>query len=138
MATKIPVYTEDLGIHRITVYEEMGDGTFRRTATELLREFKNSITSVGTNEGEIVSNRFDRTQRDWQTPTVLHQYGRAKSFYAFSRSQIKKNKIYVGSISSLHGKVVKFSLHELKFGLSSSQGLRTLAIKKYQEAIELW
>ncbi len=137
MSIKIPVYTEEFGTHKITIYQEMEDGTFRKTSTQLLREFRHNIESISVHEGEIVSNRYDRTEREWDTPTVIHNYGRPKSFYAFSREQIKKNKMYVGASSSMHGRIVKFTLHELRFKSTTSSGIKLLAAQKYREAIEL-
>ncbi len=137
MSIKIPVYTEEFGTHKITIYQEMEDGTFRKTSTQLLREFRHNIESISTSKGEIVSKRYDRTEREWDTPTASFSYGRAKSFYAFLRDQIKKNKMYVGASSSMHGRIVKFTLHELRFKPATSSGIKLLAIQKYREAIEL-
>jgi len=137
MSIKLPIYTEEAGTHKVTIYQEMEDGLFRRTGTQLLREFHHNFTGISVSEGEIVSSRYDRVEREWQTPTVTYHYGRPQSFYAFLRTQIKSNKIYVGSSSSMQGRIIKFSLHELQFKPSASRGVRNLAIKKYQEIIEL-
>ena len=137
MSIKIPVYTEEFGTHKITIYQEMDDGTFRKTSTQLLREFRHNIESISVHEGEIVSKRYDRTEREWETPTAIHNYGRPRSFYAFSREQIKKNKIYVGATSSMHGRIMKFALHELRFKPTTSQAIKMLAARKYREAVDL-
>jgi len=137
MDIKIPVYTEESGVHRVTIFQGMDDGSFRRTGTQLLREFRYNIQDVGVNEGEIISSRYDRSERVWNTPTALHHYGRPRSLFAFLRSQIKKNKLYVGASSSIHGRIIRFSLHELKFKPTTSRGVRMLATRKYREAIDL-
>lgn len=135
---RIPVYFEVLGMHRVEVFQELDDGSFRRTGDEPLRPLRDNIVGIGPAAGELVSIQYDRTARIWRAPTVKAHGQRPRSVYEFLRGQIHRHKLFVFSKPSLNGRLVRFDLHELRLKPTVSTQVLSLLAKRYCEAIELW
>jgi len=133
---KIPVYFDLSGMHQIAIYEETDDGTFRRTNEQPMRLLRDNIEGIGPAVGELVTSRFDRETRCWDSPTVLFKH-RPQSFYHFFREQIKQRKIYVFARGSLSGRLTRFDLHELQLKPTASRQIHALLAKKLIEALTL-
>jgi hypothetical protein len=134
----VPVYSDENGIPQISIYAEDEDGTFRRTQSEPLRLLRDDIKGISISQGDLVSNHYDRQDRNWQTPTVTFHYGRPQSFYQFLRDKVVHNRFFVFTKPQLSGHISKFSLHELQLKNSTSQRKISLLKEKYIEALELW
>ena len=133
---RIPVYFDLSGMHQIAIYEEMDDGTFRRTNEQPICLLRDNIEGIGPAVGELVSSRFDREERCWSSPTILLSH-RPQSFYHFFRAQIKQRKIYVFARGSLSGRLTRFDLHELQLKPTASRQIQSLLAKKMVEALAL-
>ncbi len=133
---KIPIYFDLGGMHQIAIFEEMDDGTFRRTNEQPMRFLRDNIEGLGPAVGELVTSRFDREERCWHTPTVLFNH-RPQSFYHFFREQIKQRKFYVFARGSLSGRLTRFDLHELQLKSTVSRQIQSLLAKKLVEAVSL-
>jgi hypothetical protein len=83
MLINAPVYSDENGLPTVSIFKESEDGTFRKTQDEPLRLLRDDITGISVQQGELVSARFDRQERQWRTPTVIFHYGRPQSFYRF-------------------------------------------------------
>lgn len=132
----VPVYTNQGGIHHIELYRETSEGTFRRTNEQPIRILRENIIGISEPRGQLITSQYDRENRVWHTPTVLHQH-RPYSFYQFLRTQIQQRKIYVFSKESLSGKLSRLDLYELKLKSNVSHQVLGLVIRKYMEAIGL-
>lgn len=138
MGTRVPVYTDTSGVAQITLYEEQGDGTFHKTAVQALRQFREYIVGLSFPAvGVLVSNRFDRGERPWQSPTVLSANGRARSYYAFLRDCVKQHRLVVMTTPSLSGRLFRFNVHELQLKRDMSSQVFSLVAAKYLEALEV-
>ena len=133
---RIPVYFDLNGTHQISIFEETDDGTFRRTTEQPMRFLRDNIVGIGPSVGQLISTKYDRQVRRWQTPTILLN-GRPSSYYQFFRDQLKLRKIYVFSRPSLVGRLMQFDLHELQLKPGSSVQVQSLLAKKLVEAIDL-
>jgi len=138
MYINAPVYSEQNGVHFINIYNELEDGTFRRTQDEPLRLLRNNIKGVSNIQGELLTSLSDRTERSWNSATVTFHYGHPKSFYTFLRDMLARNKYFVFSKPQLSGRISKFDLHELVMKPGTSQRHLTLLKEKYIESIQLW
>ncbi|WP_455219419.1 hypothetical protein [Kaarinaea lacus] len=138
MLARIPVYSDENNLHFISIFEEESDGTFKRTQTEPLRMLRDNIDGISTAQGDVVSPKFDKNPRRWKSPTVSFHYGRPQSIYQFLRDKVAANKFYVFTKPSLSGRIIKFTLHELKLKPSMSQQKIKLLKEKYVESLELW
>ncbi len=134
----VPVYSNENGIHFINIYIEDEDGTFRRTQDEPLRLLRDDIQGISPVQGSMVSQKYERQERQWSEPTVNYHYGRPQSFHNFLRQTLSKNKFYVFSKPSLSGRLSKFDLHELKLKTSISQRKISLLKEKYSISTGLW
>jgi hypothetical protein len=134
----VPVYSDENGLPQISIYAEDEDGTFRRTQSEPLRLLRDDIKGISISQGDLVSNHYDRQDRNWQSPTVTFHYGRPQSFYQFLRDKVAHNRFFVFTKPQLSGHISKFSLHELQLKNSTSQRKISLLKEKYVEALELW
>lgn len=134
----VPVYSDENGIPQISIYVEDEDGTFRRTQSEPLRLLRDDIQGISITQGDMVSNPYDRYDRNWQTPTVTFHYGRPQSFYQFLRDKVAHNRFFVFTKPQLAGHISKFSLHELKLKNSTSQRKVAILKEKYIEALQIW
>jgi hypothetical protein len=134
----VPVYSDENGIPQISIYAEDEDGTFRRTQSEPLRLLRDDIKGISISQGDLVSNHYDRQDRNWRSPTVTFHYGRPQSFYQFLRDKVAHNRFFVFTKPQLSGHISKFSLHELQLKNSTSQRKISLLKEKYIEALELW
>lgn len=138
MLISAPVYSDENGLHHISIYVEDEDGTFRRTMEEPLRLLRDNIKGISISQGELLSKKSDRHPRKWGSPTVTYNYGRPQSFYYFLREKLSKNKFFVFSKSSLSGRLSKLQLHELLLLPSTSQRQISLLKEKYMESVGLW
>jgi hypothetical protein len=135
---RIPVYTDENQLHHVSVYIEEPDGTFKRTQSEPLRMLRDNIEGISTPQGDVRSAKFDKNERHWQSPTVSFHYGRPQSIYQFLRQQLASNRFYVFTKPNLSGRIIQFTLHELKLKPGTSQQILKLLKEKYVEAIDLW
>jgi hypothetical protein len=133
---RLPVYFDLNGIHQIAIFEEMDDGTFRRTSENPIRLLRDKIDGIGSAVGELVSRPYDREERVWHSPTVVFGH-RPYSFYHFLREQHKQRKIYVLSRVSRINRIARLQVHELKLKPTASVQVRALLSKKLIEAIDL-
>jgi hypothetical protein len=138
MLINAPVYSDENGLPVVSIYSEDEDGSFRRVQGEPLRLFREDIAGISIPQGELVSGRYDRQERRWDTPTVTFHYGRPQSFYQFLRDNISRNRFFVFTKPMLSGHITKFAVHELQLKSSMSQRKLTLLKEKYTEALELW
>lgn len=138
MLARIPVYSDENSLHFISIFEEESDGTFKRTQTEPLRMLRNNIDGISISQGDVVSPKYDKNPRRWKTPTVSFHYGRPQSIYQFLRDMVAVNKFFVFTKPNLSGRIIKFTLHELKLKPSMSQQKMKLLKEKYVESLELW
>jgi len=134
--SRIPVYIDLGGVHQIVIFEEMDDGTFRRTSEQPMRLLKENILGIGPVQGELVSSQFDREDRCWHSPTIVFKR-RPLSYYRFFREQIKQRKIYVFTKASLSGRLSRFDLHELQLKPTASRQVQSLLTRKLVEAVIL-
>lgn len=135
---RIPVYTDENQLHHISIFVEEPDGTFKRTQSEPLRMLRDNIEGISTPQGDIVSGKFDKSERKWRSPTVSFHYGRPQSIYQFLRQKIALNRFYVFTKPNLSGRIIQFTLHELKLKPGTSQQILKLLKEKYIEAVDLW
>lgn len=135
---RIPVYTDENQLHHISIFIEEPDGTFKRTQSEPLRMLRDNIEGISTPQGDIVSPKFDKNDRQWRSPTVTFHYGRPQSLYQFLRQKIATNRFYVFTKPNLSGRIIQFTLHELKLKSGTSQQILKLLKEKYVEAVDLW
>ncbi|MCI0505442.1 MAG: hypothetical protein L0Z73_04965 [Gammaproteobacteria bacterium] len=138
MPAHIPVYSDENNLHYISVFVEESDGTFKRTQSEPLRLLRDNIDGISISQGNVISTKFDKNSRRWKTPTVSFHYGRPQSIYQFLREKIAANRYYVFTKPNLSGRIIQFSLHELRLKPSISQQKLKLLKEKYVEALELW
>jgi len=138
MLVKLPVYSDENNLHHVSIFVEEPDGTFKRTQSEPLRQVRDHIQGVSISQGDVISPKFDKNERRWETPTVTFHYGRPQSVYQFLREKVAHNKFYVFTKPNLSGRIIQFSLHELKLKPSISQQILKLLKEKYIEALELW
>jgi hypothetical protein len=135
---RVPVYTDENQLHHISIFVEEQDGTFKRTQSEPLRMLRDNIEGISTPQGDIVSPKFDKNERRWRSPTVNFHYGRPQSIYYFLREKIAANRFYVFTKPNLSGRIIQFTLHELKLKQGTSQQILKLLKEKYVEAVDLW
>jgi hypothetical protein len=138
MTVMIPVYTDLNGVHRIEIFRETEDGTFRRTGLEPLRVLRENIVGIETKRGELISSNYDRGERSWGTPTVLPSSGRPASMYAYMRERACRQQLVVFSAPSLSGRLVRLDVHALRLKPSASRQVIALMLRRYAEAIALW
>ena len=138
MLARLPVYSDENSLHFISIFEEEEDGTFKRTQDEPLRMLRDNIDGISVSQGDVVSPKFDKNPRRWKTPTVSFHYGRPQSIYQFLRNNVAVNKFYVFTKPNLSGRIIKFSLHELRLKSTMSQQKMKLLKEKYVEALGLW
>jgi len=134
----IPVYSNENGLHLITIYTEDEDGTFRRTQDEPLRLLRDDIKGISPVQGDMVSHKYDRQTRQWGEPTVSFHYGRPQSYHQFLRKNLARNKFYVFSKPSLSGRLSRFDLHELLLKISISQRKISILKEKYSISTGVW
>jgi len=134
----VPVYSNENGLHLITIYIEDEDGTFRRTQDEPLRLLRDDIKGISPVQGDMVSRKYDRQTRQWGEPTVSFHYGRPQSYHQFLRKNLSRNKFYVFSKPSLSGRLSRFDLHELQLKTSISQRKISILKEKYSLSTGLW
>lgn len=138
MLAKVPVYSDENQLHHVSIFLEEDDGTFKRTQSEPLRQVRDHIIGISTPQGDVISPKFDKNERRWESPTVTFHYGRPQSIYQFLRDKVAINKFYVFTKPNLSGRIVQFTLHELKLKPSISQRILKLLKEKYIESIDLW
>jgi hypothetical protein len=138
MLARIPVYSDENNLHYISVFVEESDGTFKRTQEEPLRLLRDNFDGISITQGSVTASKFDKNARRWNTPTVSFHYGRPQSIYQFLREKVAVNKYYVFCKPNLSGRIIQFSLHELKLKSSISQQKLKLLKEKYVEALDLW
>ena len=138
MLARIPVYSDENNLHFISIFEEESDGTFKRTQAEPLRMLRDNIDGISISQGDVISTKYDKNSRRWKTPTVSFHYGGPQSIYQFLRDKVAVNKFYVFTKPNLSGRIIQFSLHELKLKPSISQQKLKLLKEKYVESLELW
>jgi len=138
MLVNVPVYSTQNNTHFVNIYAESDDGTFRRTQNEPLRLLRDDIAGISMPQGELVSQQYDRHNRQWASATVTYHYGRPQSFYQFLREKVAQNKFFVFSKPALSGHLIRFDVHELKFKSSMSQRKLGILKEKYLEALDLW
>jgi len=138
MLVRIPVYSDENNLHFISVFEEDHDGTFKRTQSEPLRLLRDNFEGISITQGSLISTKFDKNTRHWNTPTVTFHYGRPQSVYQFLRDKIATNKYYVFCKPNLSGRIIQLSLHELRLKPSISQQKLKLLKEKYVEALDVW
>lgn len=135
---KIPVYSDENNLHYVSIFIEEPDGTFKRTQDEPLRLVRNHIIGISTPQGDVISHKFDKNERRWETPTVSFHYGRPQSVYQFLREKVAVNKFYVFTKPNLSGRIIQLTLHELKLKPAISQRILKLLKEKYIQSVELW
>lgn len=138
MVARIPVYSDENNLHHISIYMEDDDGTFKRTQLEPLRLLRDNIEGISISQGDIISSKFDKNERSWRSPTVSFHYGRPQSVYQFLREKLAQNRFYVFTKPNLSGRIIKFTLHELRLKPSTSQQILKLLKEKYTNAVEIW
>jgi len=138
MLIKTPVYADEYGAPKVSVYKQSEDGTFRKTVSEPFRALGDNIAGIGLARGELLSPMYDRQPRQWHTPTILCDNCRPMSFYHFIRTQLASNKFFVCAKPIYGGQIRKFTIHELKLKNSVSQRKITMFKDKLAEAIDLW
>lgn len=99
---------------------------------------RDNIEGISTPQGDVVSAKFDKNERRWRSPTVSFHYGRPQSVYQFLRQKIAANRFYVFTKPNLSGRIIQFTLHELKLKPGTSQQILKLLKEKYVEAVDLW
>ncbi len=134
----IPVYRDQNGIAQIRLYQLTAEGVFKPTAGEPLRSLRDNIVGASLPVGELLSTRFDRSQRGWSTPTLLPVSGRPQSVYRYLRNELAHNRLPVGMTASEHGRLQRMSIHCLQLKPNISAGVRGLLMRKYSEAIRLF
>ena len=138
MLAHIPVYSDENNLHHVSIFVEEPDGTFKRTQAEPLRMLRDNIDGISTTQGDVISHKFDKNERHWKSPTISFHYGRPQSIYQFLRQKIAVNKFYVFTKPNLSGRIIQFTLHELKLKPGTSQKILKLLKEKYVEAVDLW
>ncbi len=138
MLAKLPVYSDENNLHHVSIFAEEEDGTFKRTQAEPLRQVRDHIQGISIPQGDVISPKFDKNERRWESPTVTFHYGRPQSVYQFLREKVAANKFYVFTKPNLAGRIIQFSLHELKLKPGISQPILKILKEKYIEAIDLW
>ena len=138
MLAKVPVYSDENQLHHVSIFVEEPDGTFKRTQSEPLRQVRDHIIGISIPQGDVMSPKFDKNERRWESPTVSFHYGRPQSIYQFLRDKVAVNKFYVFTKPNLSGRIIQFTLHELKLKPSISQRILKLLKEKYIESIDLW
>jgi len=138
MLAKLPVYSDENNLHHVSIFSEEPDGTFKRTQAEPLRHVRDHIQGISIPQGDVISPKFDKNERRWETPTVSFHYGRPQSVYQFLREKVAINKFYVFTKPNLSGRIIQFTLHELKLKPGISQQILKILKEKYIEAIDLW
>lgn len=138
MLARLPVYSDENNLHFISIFVEEADGSFKRTQSEPLRLLRDNINGISIPQGEVISPKFDKNPRSWNSPTVSFHYGRPQSIYQFLRDKVAVNKFYVFTKPNLSGRIIQFTLHELLMKPSLSQQKLKLLKEKYVEALELW
>ena len=138
MLARIPVYSDENSLHFISIFEEESDGTFKRTQAEPLRMLRDNINGISIPQGDVISTKFDKNSRRWKTPTVSFHYGRPQSIYQFLRDKVAVNKFYVFTKPNLSGRIIQFTLHELKLKPTISHQKLKLLKEKYVESLDLW
>ena len=138
MLAKLPVYSDENNLHHVSIFIEEPDGTFKRTQAEPLRQVRDHITGISIPQGDVISPKFDKNERRWESPTVSFHYGRPQSIYQFLREKVALNKFYVFTKPNLSGRIIQFTLHELKLKPSISQRILSILKEKYIESIDLW
>ncbi|HEY5602232.1 MAG TPA: hypothetical protein VIM41_03910 [Gammaproteobacteria bacterium] len=138
MPVRIPVYSDENNLHFIAVFMEDPDGTFKRTQSEPLRLLRDNFDGISITQGSVISAKFDKNSHCWETPTVSFHYGRPQSIYQFLREKAAANRFYVFTKPNLSGRIIQFSLHELRLKQSMSQQKLKLLKEKYVEALDLW
>jgi len=133
---RLPVYFDLHGMHQIAIFEEMDDGTFRRTSEDPIRLLRDNIVGIGPVVGELVSRPYDREERIWHSPTIVVKH-RPYSFYHYLREQHKLRKIVVLARGSRTSRISRLQVHELILKSTASVQVRSLLSKKLIEAIEL-
>jgi hypothetical protein len=99
---------------------------------------RDNIGGISTPQGEVISAKFDKNDRHWRSPTVSFHYGRPQSIYQFLRQQLASNRFFVFTKPNLSGRIIQFTLHELRLKPGTSQKILKLLKEKYVEAIDLW
>lgn len=138
MPARIPVFVDQNGIFDIAIFQENEDGSFSRTPEQPLRQLRDNIQGVSNPIGTLVSQRYDRSERPWHSPTALPYSGRPQSFYSFVRENLKRRRIIVATVPSSQGKSIRLFINELKLKPTMGQGSIKLFMNKYLEAIHLW
>lgn len=135
----MPVYSELGAVPYIIIYELTENQAFRKTADMPLRAFQDNIAGLSIKVGELLSQRIDRRERNWETPTVVHYMGRPKSFYRFMRDNIeRRRKPIVVVAPDMTGRIFKLDIHELHFTPSTSWRMVELFKERYLEALNIW
>ena len=134
----IPVYADLNSLHQVQLYRHTDDGTFRRTGEEPLRILRDNITGISQRKGELISNHFDREEREWSSPTIKLNPVKCQSYYRYLRDTLPRNKLPVAVAPSMYGQLHKFALHELTFKTGISRTVLRLIRNRYEEAMDLW
>ena len=138
MAVLVPVYSDENNLHQVTIFEQLADGTFRRTQGAPLRQLKDNIEGITASQGVLLAVQFDQQKRLWTSPTVYYHYGKPKSFYHFICCNVAHNKYFVFTKPNLSGRITRFEVHELKLKQGVSPRILMLLKEKYVESIQLW
>ena len=138
MSARLPVYSDENNLHFVSIFVEEADGTFKRTQAEPLRLLRDNINGISISQGDVISPKFDKNARCWESPIVSFHYGRPQSIYQFLRDKVAVNKFYVFTKPNLSGRIIQFTLHELLLKPTLSQQKLKLLKEKYVESLELW
>jgi hypothetical protein len=134
----VPVYSDQNGIATILLYrEDRETGSFRRYPGDPLRVVRDNIEGVSEAIGDLVSQRYDRESREWETPTICIGRNRPRSFYQFMRDGFKNREIHVATAASLHGRITHLKVHKLNLKANMSQGAKAVFAKRFMEALQL-
>ena len=134
----VPVYSDQNGIATIHLYrEDRESGSFRRYPGDPLRVVRDNIEGISEAVGDLVSKRYDRESREWETPTVCLGRNRPRSYYRFMRDGFGQREIYVATAASLHGRITHLKVHKLKLKVNMSQGAKAVFAKRFMEALQL-
>ena len=134
----VPVFSDQNGIPAILLYrEDRETGAFRRYPADPLRVVRDNIEGISEPVGDLVSRRYDREARDWESPTICIGRNRPRSFYQFMRDGFNDREIHVATASSLHGRITHLKVHRLKLKATLSQGAKAVFAKRFMEALQL-
>lgn len=140
MTIKIPALSDLSGYHKVIVLKETEGGSFRKTSKHPLGPLGKYIEGLGECVGRLIPYEYDhdRDEHEWVTPTVqCRSTGRKYSYYQYLRNALRRKKMIIVSVPTLHGAIRRLDMHELVLIYDTSPGVQSRIMTKYTESIEL-